>query len=116
MLAAPLRTSRHHLPPLAPDLLLLLTQYAARARTRRWETQMDRPDIPIPKKRGRPATGTGELVGVRLHPDDLAALDRWRSREPDRPGRPEAIRRLLTIALRWRSAEPSRGSSPRVRR
>jgi hypothetical protein len=33
---------------------------------------------------------------VRLQPDQLAALDRWISAQPDpKPSKPEAIRRLI---------------------
>ncbi len=44
-----------------------------------------------------PAAGT--LVGVRLQPEALAALDAWISVQPDAPSRPEAVRRLLARAL-----------------
>jgi hypothetical protein len=57
----------------------------------------------ITKRIGRPPTGVGVLIGVRVHPADLAMLDEWRETEPDTPGRPEAIRRLINIALRWRT-------------
>ncbi len=50
------------------------------------------------KKRGPPPTGKGTLIGVRLQPGLLAALDEWAGRN-DGLGRPEAIRRLLEIAL-----------------
>jgi len=51
------------------------------------------------KKRGPPPTGKGTLIGVRLQPDLLAALDNWASAQKDGLGRPEAIRRLLEVAL-----------------
>ena len=51
------------------------------------------------KKRGPPATGKGTLVGVRLQPELLAALDEWAVARNLGLGRPEAIRRLLEIAL-----------------
>jgi hypothetical protein len=38
-------------------------------------------------------------VTLRLHPDQLHALDSWRAGQKDHPGRPEAIRRLLQQAL-----------------
>lgn len=36
---------------------------------------------------------------VRLQPDQLAALDRWIEVQPDKPSRPEAVRRLLAKGL-----------------
>jgi hypothetical protein len=60
---------------------------------------MNTQDKTLAKKRGRPATGTGQTIGVRMLPDQLAALDDWRRTQPDLPGRPEAIRRLLAEKL-----------------
>ena len=51
------------------------------------------------KKIGRPATGIGTPITVRLAPDALAALDVWRKEQNDAPSRPEAVRRLLATAL-----------------
>jgi hypothetical protein len=50
-----------------------------------------------PKK--RPSV-TGDLVGVRIQPDMAKALDDWRRKQDDLPGRPEAIRRLVEIGLK----------------
>lgn len=50
-------------------------------------------------RRGRPSTGTNPAIGVRIPPQELAALDDWRRRQPDLPSRPEAIRRLVGKAL-----------------
>ena len=36
---------------------------------------------------------------VRLLSDRLTALDAWIARQPDKPSRPEAVRRLLDRAL-----------------
>lgn len=45
------------------------------------------------KKRGRPkTTGMGQLIGVRLHPDLLGALDRFITEERPDTSRPEALR------------------------
>jgi len=52
------------------------------------------------KKMGRPATGVGTMIGVRLKPDQLAALDDWIADQADNPSRPEAVRRLLALHLR----------------
>ena len=46
------------------------------------------------KKRGRPVTTGGTLIGVRLQDGLLSVVDRWRRQQTDLPGRPEAIRWL----------------------
>jgi hypothetical protein len=51
------------------------------------------------RRRGRPPTGIGKPVGLRLYPELERRVDQWASNQPDRPGRPEAIRRLIEIAL-----------------
>jgi DNA-binding XRE family transcriptional regulator len=38
-------------------------------------------------------------VMVRLLPTQAAAVDNWKDSQADRPGRPEAIRRLIDVAL-----------------
>lgn len=48
------------------------------------------------------------MVGVRLHKDDLAALDQWVEMQPDHPSRPEAVRRLLKLALTLPDSPPPR--------
>jgi hypothetical protein len=49
--------------------------------------------------RGRPPTGIGKPVGLRLYPDLERRVDQWAANQADKPGRPEAIRRLIEIAL-----------------
>jgi hypothetical protein len=49
--------------------------------------------------RGRPLTGIGKPVGLRLYPDLERRIDDWASKQSDKPGRPEAIRRLVELAL-----------------
>jgi hypothetical protein len=51
------------------------------------------------KKRGRLPTGKGTLVGVRLQPGELKALDRWIRRDGRHQTRPEAIRQLFNTGL-----------------
>jgi len=51
------------------------------------------------KKMGRPATGEGVQLSVRLQPAALDALDNYRRHQPDIPTRPEAVRRLLVEQL-----------------
>ena len=52
------------------------------------------------KRRGRPATGKGTSLNVRLQPDQLGQVDHWIAGCPEpRPSRPEAVRLLLQRAL-----------------
>ena len=52
------------------------------------------------RPRGRPVTtGTGELVGVRLLPDLLGAVDEYQ-RLVEAESRPEAIRQAMTETLK----------------
>jgi hypothetical protein len=67
---------------------------------------MRRQSVITQKKRGPPATGKGELVGVRIQPKLMQGLDRWIADHKPRPSRPEAIRRLLEQALTARGAAP----------
>jgi hypothetical protein len=54
----------------------------------------------IRKKRGRGRPKVGAVpVMVRLLPEQATSLDDWREKQIDRPGRPEAIRRLIAQAL-----------------
>jgi hypothetical protein len=49
---------------------------------------------------GRPATGRGRTIGVRVHPDLDSALDAWIAQQPEpKPSKPEAMRRLVWEAL-----------------
>ena len=48
------------------------------------------------------AKQTGKMIGVRLQPDQLAAVNLWIAAQPEpRPSRPEAMRRLIEQALGW---------------
>jgi hypothetical protein len=62
------------------------------------------------KKPGPPATGVGTLVGVRLQPPTLKALDAWRAAQDDKPSRPEALRRLAIHGLA--ALAPTASSKP----
>jgi hypothetical protein len=54
----------------------------------------------VPKKsRGRPATGRDPVTAIRLSPDLRATVDAWADRQDDKPGRSEAIRRLVELGL-----------------
>jgi hypothetical protein len=52
------------------------------------------------KKPGPPPTGKGELIGVRIQPDQMKTLDAWIAEQDDRLSRPEAIRRLVEQGLK----------------
>ena len=61
----------------------------------------------IRKKRGRPATGIGKPVGLRLYRDEEAALEALIATLPDpKPSRPELIRQIITDHLRERGYLP----------
>ncbi|NII58103.1 hypothetical protein FHR74_001557 [Sphingomonas aerolata] len=50
---------------------------------------------------GRPRTGIGQMIGVRLQPDELELLDLWIAANDDGISRPEGLRRILKlVALR----------------
>jgi hypothetical protein len=51
------------------------------------------------QKRGRPPVDT-MAVNVRISTDAVSEIDDWRRHQDDLPGRPEAIRRLVDIALK----------------
>jgi hypothetical protein len=59
------------------------------------------------RRRGRPKTGIGKPVGLRLYPELERRVDQWASNQKDKPGRPEAIRRLIEIALSTKSKRQS---------
>ena len=52
------------------------------------------------KARGRPkTTGRGQMIGVRMQPDQLAALDAWIGTQSEPVSRPEAIRAMVAASL-----------------
>lgn len=52
----------------------------------------------IKKSRGRPKADTSAVM-LRMPIDDLAAVDAFAAAEGDKPGRPEAIRRIVRAWL-----------------
>jgi hypothetical protein len=52
------------------------------------------------KSRGRPATGTAPLVGVRMTDDLQAEIKAWAKRQEDQPPLAAAIRRLVELGLK----------------
>jgi hypothetical protein len=51
------------------------------------------------KRRGRPATGTAPLVGVRMTLEFQKPIKAWAKMQEDRPTMAEAVRRLVEIGL-----------------
>ena len=51
------------------------------------------------KKRGRPATGTAPLVGVRMTKEFQSPIKEWATAQSDAPPLAEAIRRLIELGL-----------------
>lgn len=51
------------------------------------------------RKRGRPATGQDPVTAIRLSAELREIVDHWAARQPDKPRRSEAIRRLLEVGL-----------------
>ena len=61
------------------------------------------------KSRGRPVTtGTGTQIGMRWHEPLLSHIDEWANGQDDRPGRAEAVRRLVEIGLASSPGKPKR--------
>jgi hypothetical protein len=53
----------------------------------------------VRKRPGRPATGQDPVTAIRLSKDLRANVDAWARTQDDKPGRSEAIRRLVEIGL-----------------
>jgi hypothetical protein len=75
---------------------------------------MRRQSVITRKKRGPPATGKGELIGVRIQPNLVQVLDRWIAAQLTTVSRPEAIRQLIERALA--TATPSASAKAGSRR
>ena len=56
----------------------------------------------LTRKRGPKPTGQGHVVGVRLHPSDLSALDAWIAAHDEPISRPEAVRQLMRVGMNAR--------------
>jgi hypothetical protein len=56
--------------------------------------------VNIAKAARRRSAATGTLVGVRLQDDEIKAIDRWARKQEPPVTRPEAMRRLVEMALR----------------
>lgn len=53
-----------------------------------------------------------ERFEMRLDPEMIERIDRWRREQPDLPGRAEAIRRLVDKALPDTAKKTARKSRP----
>ena len=60
---------------------------------------MKRQTVITQKRRGPAPTGKGTLIGVRLQPPQLAALDAWIDKQKATFTRPEAIRAIMETIL-----------------
>jgi len=59
------------------------------------------------KKVGRPVTtGKGTQIGTRWHGPLLETIDKWAAGQDDKPGRSEAIRRLVQLGLATSALAP----------
>ena len=48
---------------------------------------------------GRPATGQDPVRTFRLSDEKVAEIDAWAARQPDKPARSEAFRRLIDLGI-----------------
>jgi hypothetical protein len=52
------------------------------------------------RPRGRPGTGIGSVISIRLYATQEAAVNAWIERQPEpKPSRSEALRRLVENGL-----------------
>jgi hypothetical protein len=54
----------------------------------------------VRKRPGRPATGQDPVTAIRLSKELRETVDAWAASQDDKPGRSEAIRRLVDMALK----------------
>jgi hypothetical protein len=67
------------------------------------------------KRRGPAPTGKGTLIGVRLQPSQLAALDTWIAKQDAPLTRPEAIRAMMETILHILSKDPGEKPAKKAR-
>ena len=53
----------------------------------------------VRKRPGRPATGQDPVTAIRLSDEMRRSVDQWAAKQDDKPGRSEAIRRLVERGL-----------------
>jgi hypothetical protein len=68
------------------------------------------------KSRGRPATGTAPLVGVRMTEEFQAEIKSWAKKQPDHPALAAAIRRLVELGLTVRTKPKKQAPAARADR
>lgn len=61
----------------------------------------------VRKRPGRPATGQAPVTAIRLSSVLRENVDTWAAGQEDRPGRSEAIRRLVELGLTVQRSETS---------
>jgi hypothetical protein len=54
----------------------------------------------VRKRPGRPATGQDPVSAIRLSAELRQAVDKWAAQQDDKPGRSEAMRRLIEMGLK----------------
>lgn len=63
---------------------------------------------PPKRGRGRPRTGIGPAISMRLYPELEAKLKAWIERQPEpKPSRSEALRRLVEKGLEGENDYPT---------
>ena len=63
------------------------------------------------RKGGRPPVDS-ERIDTRFRREVLDALDAWREAQPDKPSRPEAVRRLVDQALAGNQVHSDGATAP----
>jgi len=76
---------------------------------------MKRQTVITKKRRGPPPTGIGTLIGVRMQPNELTALDAWISSHDAKLTRPQAIRRLVELGMKAKPARATGKQGHRLR-
>src|SRR5205823_9548273 len=77
---------------------------------------MQRQTVITKKRRGPAPTGKGTLIGVRLQPAHVKALDAWIAKQNAPLTRPEAIRAMMGTVLHIFSKDPGAksGKTPKL--
>jgi hypothetical protein len=60
----------------------------------------------VRKRPGRPATGQDPVTAIRLSKEMRASVDQWAAKQEGKPGRSEAIRRLVEMGLMATATSP----------